>query len=299
MNPSYIAYNKALMATLINSIMGIEPPAPKNKQLNQTDGKLFAAKDGEEKEDILVKEANVRAHLNKLAAECKQRYLDGLDELPYVEEIKPFPVAAPTAHERYIETQIAFGHKKAKDYGVARAYETHAEYIDKQMILNRNIDLHTGREYLPDEPDPIVSVSLSNEANGLAVLAAMTSEATKLRERYDALAEEEYPSVTIAQTEEMSKAAYDCATKALLKLAAITEIHDTITTPTELREKAEPKYPRSDMVEALEEEMERVAEGVRAEIEAHIPLSDRIAKSCVHSGERGNLNYDNYTDEAL
>lgn len=113
MNPSYMAYNKALLSTIMNTLMGIEPPEPKSKQLNQTDGKLFASKNGNGDEinnnlqDKMEKEAEVRAHLDKLAAECKQRYLDGLLEIPYVEEIDTWQHRQVRSTEEWVQREMA------------------------------------------------------------------------------------------------------------------------------------------------------------------------------------------------
>lgn len=74
MNPTFLACQTAIMKASINMMLGI-PHVPKNQQLSQTDGKLFAQKGDPvaEAEAAEVKEREVRAHLNKLAAEAKAR----------------------------------------------------------------------------------------------------------------------------------------------------------------------------------------------------------------------------------
>ena len=78
MNPSFWAYQKGIFKAMMNIAMGI-PHVVKPKK---SDGKLFADKDGGEEIDPLVKEANTRAHLNKLAHEAKARYFAEIGEYP-------------------------------------------------------------------------------------------------------------------------------------------------------------------------------------------------------------------------
>lgn len=146
MNPSYIAYNKALLATVMNTLMGIEPPAPKGKQLNQTDGKLFASKNGNGEEinnslqDKMEKEANVQAHLDNLAKESKQRYLNECAKYPTIEEI------AADRHrsaQGYINRQLAATEDKyprsdmVEEAEEAQAkHEAHKAYIDRRIERN-------------------------------------------------------------------------------------------------------------------------------------------------------------------
>lgn len=80
MNPSFAAFQKAMMPTFMNTLMGIEPPAPKKKQLNQTDGKLFAQSDRDKNKfprsdmvEAAEAERDVQAHLAKLRQECIDR----------------------------------------------------------------------------------------------------------------------------------------------------------------------------------------------------------------------------------
>ena len=84
MNPSFMAYQKAMCKMFTNALMGT-PHIPRNVKLDQTDGKLFAVKPnrhpdtGFPRSDIIVlaeeaeKEAKVQAHLSQLAKEAKQR----------------------------------------------------------------------------------------------------------------------------------------------------------------------------------------------------------------------------------
>ncbi len=72
MNPTFPAFIKAVTKMSTDMMRGIEYD-PKNKQLDQTDGKLFAQKSGPVVAEAEEKEREVRAHLDKLAAEVKAR----------------------------------------------------------------------------------------------------------------------------------------------------------------------------------------------------------------------------------
>lgn len=100
MNPSYMAFVKAVLTMGSNMAKGIEH-TPKSAKLNQTDGKLFAAKKGEfPRSDMVMeaeaaeKEVKVRAHLEMVAAEAKLR----ADK--WEEENDGLPIATDTFMKR-------------------------------------------------------------------------------------------------------------------------------------------------------------------------------------------------------
>ncbi len=70
MNPSYMAFVKALQTSMFNPLVG-KTHVPKKDQFNQTNE--FPRSDLIEMAEAEQKERKVRAHLDKLAKEAKAR----------------------------------------------------------------------------------------------------------------------------------------------------------------------------------------------------------------------------------
>ncbi len=281
MNPSFMAMQKAISASWVKAMMGIEPkPMVKKEKETSINGRAFAPGKGVQQElSGPEKEAKVDAHLAQLRKDVEvrtgvmgghaydrvgythwtpnaQRDVDlanarKLDDAQQAEKEK-----FNTAADDKVMTALYGSDNGAKidddtphDIVVRELHRTHAAYIERRIALNRR---NTAEKDIP--------LGETKYPTGYRVDLLHENVAEQEAERE--LANEIHARDLLDATTQAFKAAQ--AKQGIPK--RITE---------------EVKYPTSDLIDLLHERI--------AEVKAQTALSDHIEACIVYAGERRNI----------
>lgn len=276
MNPSYMASMKATSTMILNAFLGI-PHKPKAEKETSINGRAFAPGKGVQQEvSSEEKEVKVRAHLDKLASECKARYLDECSKYPYVEE-----------------------HSYPRSDMVVLMEEAQAQREIESGIVDP-VDYATAEQKRRDR------ITFNTKANAKVMTALYGADnACKIDET--------------STHEQVLEALHKDHAAYITRQIALNRTNYRETGIDTVKEPIEPKYPTSDLIDALHEHMaeQEAAEKLHAKDlldettkafkkaqAAHgtphwMPGAQRdvdlcnareaASNACIHTGERMNL----------